>query len=153
MEYKQDNKGRFVKVGAIIWTIDPENNPRFLIRHNKPFSGYNDEWTIIFGNVEEREDEKEAVLREAREEFGLKKVSYEVVNLDYEIEFEGKQGKTVIHFYAVRIPNVDTKIVINKESIGYDWMLLDKVKGVMQYEDEKKAFDILVTNYLPTSGK
>lgn len=153
MEYKQDDKGRFVKVGVIMWTIDPENKPRFLIRHSKPFNGYGDEWTIIFGNVEKREDEKEAVLREAREEFGLEEALYETVNLNYEIEFEGKQGKTVIHFYAVRIPNIDTKIVINEESIGYDWMLLDKVKGVMQYEDEKKAFDILVTNYLPTSGK
>lgn len=153
MEYKQDNKGRFVKVGVLVWTIDPEGKARFLIRHNKPFDGREDEWTITFGNVERGEDEMEAALREAREEFGLKEALYETVNLGYKIEFEGKQGKTVIHFYAVKVPSIGTKIVLNEESIGYDWMLFDKVKEAMQYEDEKKAFDILVTNHLPVSDK
>lgn len=34
------------KVAAIVWTIDPEGERRFLLRHNKPFDGYEDEWTI-----------------------------------------------------------------------------------------------------------
>ena len=43
------------KVAVIIWTIDPESQIRILLRHNKPFNGYEDEWTITFGNVEEDE--------------------------------------------------------------------------------------------------
>lgn len=144
MVYKQDDKGRFVKVAVIIWTIDPENTPRFLMRHNKPFNDYDDEWTITFGNVEEGESESSAVVREVSEEFNVDKFDGEPTNLEYNIEYEGKKGKTAIHFFAVKLPDIDTKIVLNEESIGYDWMKIEKVKEVMQYDDEKKAFDRLI---------
>ena len=71
MQYKKDSKGRSLKIGVIVWTVDPEGNPRFLLRHNKPFNGYEDEWTITFGNVEEGESVKVAAEREPKEEFGL----------------------------------------------------------------------------------
>lgn len=143
MIYKKDLKGRFLKVGVIVWTIDPEDKPRFLIRHNKPFNGYDDEWTISFGNVEVDEAEENASLRESTEEFGLGKAD-NVQNLDYEIEFRGKKGKTVIKFFAVKLKDINAKIVLNEESIGYDWMTIDKVREVMQHDDEKKAFDVLM---------
>lgn len=142
MTYKKDSKGRFLKVGVIVWTIDPEGKPRFLIRHNKPFNGYEDEWTISFGNVEEGEVEEKAALRESTEEFSLDKAD-NVQNLDYEIEFNGKKGRMVIKFFAVKLKDINAKIVLNEESIGYDWMTINKVKEVMQHDDEKKAFDVL----------
>ena len=61
------------KVAAIVWTIDPEGNKRFLLRHNKPFDGYEDEWTITFGDIENNESLEEAAIRETREEFGISK--------------------------------------------------------------------------------
>lgn len=143
MEYKKDKKGRQLKIGAIVWTIDPEGVPRFLIRHNKPFDGYDDEWTISFGNVETTETEKEAALREPKEEYGISDVE-EIKDLSYEIEFEGKRGLTVIKFFSIKLKDIDVKITLNEESIGYDWMTIDKVKEVMQHDDEKKAFDILI---------
>lgn len=152
MAYKQDDKGRSVKVGVIVWTIDPESTPRFLMRHNKPFNGYDDEWTITFGNVEEGESDDSAAVREASEEFSIDKFEGDPINLDYDVEFEGKKGKTVIHFFAVKVPNIDEKIIPNEESIGYDWMKIEKVKEVMQYEDEKKSFDKLIEK-LPKTGK
>lgn len=42
MDYKKDDSNRFIKVGVIVWTVDPDGNYRFLIRHNKPFNGYED---------------------------------------------------------------------------------------------------------------
>lgn len=148
MEYKKDAKGRHLKVGVIVWTIDPEDKPRFLIRHNKPFNGYDDEWTISFGNVEVNETEEETAIREPREEFGIKKVE-EIKDLSYEVEFTGKRGLTVIKFFAIKLEDIDVTITLNEESIGFDWMTIDKVKEMMQHEDEKKAFDILMkTNAL-----
>lgn len=143
MEYEKDSQGRFLKAGVIVWTIDPEGKPRFLIRHNRPFDGYEDEWTISFGNVETNEAEENTALRESEEEFGLGKAN-NVQNLNYEIEFTDKRGKTVIKFFAIRLKDINTKIVLNEESIGYDWMTISKVKKVMQHDDEKKAFDILI---------
>lgn len=130
------------KVAAIVWTIDPEGNRRFLLRHNKPFNGHEDEWTIIFGDIENGENPKDAAKREAAEEFSLN--NFEVItDLNYKIEFEGKHGPTEAHFVAIKVKYIDAKIVLNEESIGYDWMKLEKVKKVMKHEDEKKAFDLI----------
>lgn len=130
------------KVAAIVWTIDPEGNRRFLLRHNKPFDGYDDEWTITFGDIENNENIEEAAEREASEEFGISKFE-EIKNLKYKIEFEGKHGPTEAHFIALKIRNLDVPITLNEESIGYDWMLMDKVKKLMHHDDEKKAFDLI----------
>ena len=130
------------KVAVIIWTIDPEENKRFLLRHNKPFNGHEDEWTITFGDIEENEELEQAAKREASEEFGISEIE-EIKNLSYKIEFEGKHGSTEAHFISLKIAELNIPIILNEESIGYDWVLLEKVKEVMKHEDEKKAFELI----------
>lgn len=130
------------KVAVIVWTIDPEGTKRFLLRHNKPFDGYEDEWTITFGDIEPSESQENAAKREVSEEFGINDFE-EVKNLNYKIEFEGKHGPTEAYFVALKVKNIAIQIILNEESIGYDWMLLEKVKEVMKHEDEKKAFDLI----------
>jgi len=130
------------KVAVIVWTIDPEGNRRFLLRHNKPFDGYEDEWTITFGDIEGEESFEEAASRETREEFGINEFK-EIKNLNYKIEFEGKHGLTEAHFVSLRVKSLDAPITLNEESIGYDWMPIENVKELMKHEDEKKAFDLI----------
>lgn len=126
------------KVAVIVWTIDPERNKRFLLRHNKPFNGYEDEWTIAFGNVENNESAEQAAKREASEEYGITEFE-EIKNLNYKIEFEGKNGPTEVHFFSLRVKNINIKVTLNEESIGYDWMLLEKAMEIMKHDDEKAA--------------
>lgn len=130
------------KIAVIVWTVDPEGNKRYLLRHNKPFDGYEDEWTIAFGDIEPSESQEDAAKREVSEEFGISDFK-EAKNLSYKIEFEGKHGPTEAHFVALKVKNIAIQIILNEENIGYDWMLLDKVKKVMKHEDEKKAFDLI----------
>ncbi|SRR5258708_3353480 len=122
------------KVAVIVWTTDPEGQKRFLLRHNKPFNEYEDEWTITFGGVEENETNEVAAKREIFEEYAIKDLE-EIKDLNYSV------GN--IYFFAIKIKNLDIKIILNEESIGYDWMLLDKVLEVMQHNDEKKAFKLI----------
>jgi len=135
------------KVAVIVYTKDPEGNWRFLLRHNKPFNGYDDEWTVTFGTIENDEDKKEAAIREAKEEFGIIEDFIEVTDLDYTISYEGKHGETLVHFFACKLGSLDSKIILNEESIGYDWMKIEKVKEVMQHEDEKEAFNLLLQGF------
>jgi ADP-ribose pyrophosphatase YjhB (NUDIX family) len=131
------------KVGVILWTIDPEGNVRFLLRHNKPFDGYDDEWTICFGSVEDGEDISNAAKREANEEYGV--AAYETEqDLEYSISYEGKYGPTIIHFLALKASSIDIPITLNEESIGYDWMTLLQARQCMQHEDEYKALALCV---------
>jgi ADP-ribose pyrophosphatase YjhB (NUDIX family) len=141
----KDATGRVLKVGIIIYTIDPEKQVRFLLRHSKPFNGYDDEWTVAFGTVEDGTDLMAEAIREAGEEFGIKEFLVRT-NLEYEIEFTGKHGVSVIHFFALKAANLEVPVVLNEESIGYDWMKLDTVLAAMIHDDEKdaiwKAYDI-----------
>lgn len=130
------------KVAVIVWTVDPEGNKRFLLRHNKPFNGYGDEWTVTFGGVENGEDLEKTAKREISEEYGIKEIK-EIKNLNYKVEFEGKNGPGEAHFFAIKVKDINIQIILNEESIGYDWMKLEKVVEVMQYEDEKKAFELI----------
>lgn len=63
--------------------------------------------------------------------------------MDYKIEFDGKHGLAEAHFVVLKVKNLDIPITLNEESIGYDWMLIEKVKKVMKHTDEKKAFDLV----------
>lgn len=129
------------KVAVIVYTKDPEENYRFLLRHNKPFDEREDEWTILFGTVEEMETYEETVKREVEEEYGIKKIE-KIRDLEYVI----KTDDLDIHFFSIKVKDINTKICLNEESIGYDWMLIEDVKKIMKYSDEKRAFDILVDN-------
>ena len=122
------------KVAVIVWTIDSDGNKRYLLRHNKPFNGYNNEWTVAFGTVEDGESNEEAAKREIFEEYAVSDFE-KIKDLNYSVEN--------ISFFAVKIKDIDIKIILNEESIGYDWMKIEKVKEVMQHDDEKKAFDLI----------
>lgn len=136
-------KMKHKKIAVIVWTTDPEANKRFLLRHNKPFNGYQDEWTIVFGDIESNETFEDAAKREVFEEFGIREIK-EIKNLNYKIEFEEKHESTEVHFVSIKVEDINSKIILNEESIGYDWMVLDKVKKIMRHEDEKQAFDLII---------
>lgn len=125
-------------VAVVVWTIDPENKKRYLLRHNKPFAGYEDEWTLCFGGVEPGEAALEAAVREVREEYGIE--DYEAVqDLNYSIEWDEHGRREVARFFAVRVADISSRIVLDDESIGYDWMTLQDALNIMKYEDESKS--------------
>ncbi len=127
-----------MKIASIVWTIDPNGEKRFLIRHNRPFDGYDDEWTILFGNVDEGEKPEQAAIREVSEEYGIFDIS-SVKNLNYSLENKDKGRVTVIHFFSMRVESIDIPIQLNNESIGYDWMTLENAVASMRYDDESIA--------------
>lgn len=133
------------KVAVVIWAIDPKNQKRVLLRHNKPFNGYEDEWTITFGNIEIGEEMSETAIREIQEELGISKENIlEVKNLNYDIKYDSKKhGLTQIKFFGIKVKDINVKIVLNEESIGYDWKTLKEAKNIMKHADESKSLDLI----------
>lgn len=138
-----DDQGRRVRIGVILWTIDPEGMPRFFLRHNRPFNGHHDEWNMIFGSVEPDEAIIPAVSREVSEEAGVTLPESDVQDLGYSLEYSAFHGPTIIHFYAVKAPSIDAPIRLNEESIGYDWALIDRVEQLVPYAEQVEAFRIV----------
>lgn len=130
------------KVAVIVWTLDPIGEKRFLLRHNKPFDGYSDEWTLVFGNIELEETILECAKRETKEEFGISDFKT-IKDLKHKIDFTGKHGSTEIHFVSLELENIDVSITLNEESIGYDWMTKNTARENMKHKDEAKALDLV----------
>lgn len=130
------------KIAIIVWCIDPEDNRRYLLRHNKPFDGYEDEWTVVFGSLENNEDQTKAVIRELKEEFYINK--FKGLNqLNYKSEYQGKHGNTEVFWWSAQVENIDIKVILNEESIGYDWVLEKDLDKYVKKQDELKAFTYL----------
>ena len=130
------------KIASIVWTIDPNGERRFLIRHNRPFDGYDDEWTILFGNVDEGERPEQAAVREVSEEYGIFDVT-SVRNLNYNIKYGDRGQATIIEFFSMRVASIDSRVQLNNESIGYDWMTLEKAVASMRHDDESIALTMV----------
>jgi 8-oxo-dGTP pyrophosphatase MutT (NUDIX family) len=127
---------KIIKVGCIVWGIDPQNNPRFLLRHNKPFDNFHkDEWAYCFGTVEANELPRVAAIREVGEEFGITTFS-EVIDLQSPIKTNGRRGPRITYFFAFKVDDIELPIKLNEESIGYDWLTLDKAREIISHKDE-----------------
>ena len=124
-------------VAVIVYTLDPEGNKRFLLRHNKPFDGYDDEWTLCFGGIEADEQPIDAAVREAQEEYGLEGPII-ATDLKYSVDWQDEKTNTTkrAHFFVVKVQDISVKVVLNEESIGYDWMLIEDAVERMKYADE-----------------
>jgi len=139
----KNEQGERVRVGVIVWVLDPEGNVRYFLRHNKPFNGYRDEWNMIFGSVEPDENIHEAVIREVKEESNLTVTDASVHDLEYSLRYTAANGPTVIHFFGVKALSIDERVTLNEESIGYDWAVLEEVQRHVPYQEQVKAFELL----------
>ncbi len=135
-----DNQGRGLKVGVVVYGIDPTGLIRFLMRHNKPYDGkHNDEWTFVWGGIEQSETVEQSAAREVAEEFGITK-NVTISLSPATTEFTGLHGLYFVQFCIARVDNIEIPVSLNEESIGYDWMLYeDACKHIRPHE--KVIFD------------
>lgn len=127
---------------VVVWTVDPEGVLRFLLRHNKPFDGYDDEWTVCFGGIEEGESPKDAAIREASEEYGITEYK-NILDLNYSVTWDGNNIQKKAHFFAIELADISAKIMLDEESIGYDWVVYEEAIKLMKYDDEWKALTMV----------
>lgn len=126
-------------IGVIVWTIDPNNNKRYLIRHNKPFDGYPDEWNFVYGHIEKNESEIEAAQREVSEEFGLSLSKKDLNPIDYTISKSFETHITQIIYFSTKLDNINISICLNEESIGFDWVLENELSKKLIHKEQFRA--------------
>jgi 8-oxo-dGTP pyrophosphatase MutT (NUDIX family) len=139
-----DKNGYRVRIGVIVWTVDPEGVKRYFIRHNKPFDGHYDEWNMIFGSVEPEEDLSSAAIREVHEESGIIIEQTALTDLHYSLSYIATAGPTIIHFFSAKVRSIDAPVSLNEESIGYDWATIDDVSQRVPYTEQVEAFTLIV---------
>ena len=128
------------RVGIVVWTIDPEGTMRFLLRHNKPFGEHSDEWNVFYGTLEPNELMIDAAIRELREESGIIISKDSVVSLEKELSYSTPTYTATINYFSVMLPSIDQEIILNEESIGYDWVTWSDLKRIIKYQEQISIF-------------
>lgn len=106
-------------VAAII-----ERSGRFLFGkrspHKRSAPGY---WCPISGRVEPGESQADAVVREVREETGLRVVAVEKVG-----ECDTHDGSALIHWWRVRLEGEAPARLANDEHTELAWVTLEEMR-------------------------
>jgi 8-oxo-dGTP pyrophosphatase MutT (NUDIX family) len=97
------------------------------------------QWNFPKGNIESGENEKEAALREAREETGLNNF---IIIEDFKEKIEyyyKKRGETVhkevIYFLA---ETDETDIKLSFEHKGYTWLNFDQALNLVSFDNSRE---------------
>jgi 8-oxo-dGTP pyrophosphatase MutT (NUDIX family) len=115
-----------------------QNNEQFLLLHRNN----EDIWECPKGHIEERENHKEAIVRELFEETGieifdiLSKIG--VLTFEFISKKTGKQKRRDITYYHVKTNILDVKI--SSEHNDFKWLNKEDLMSTLQFDDIKDLF-------------
>jgi 8-oxo-dGTP pyrophosphatase MutT (NUDIX family) len=120
--------------GAVIF-LKEEKEVKYLLLHYE-YKG--DFWDFVKGNAEEGESEKETIIREAREEAGVKDLRF-VEGFRKKISyFYRKEGKLVSKQVVFLLAETKTKdIKLSYEHAGYEWLGYEKALERVTFKNSK----------------
>lgn len=123
-----------VSAGAIIFRKEGKNT-LYLILHYE--SGH---WDFVKGKIEEKENEKETVIREAEEEAGLKDLSLIETFREKLSYFYKKEGETVYKEVIFLLAETRTKeIKLSYEHKGFKWLSYEEALKQLTYDNAKNV--------------
>ena len=120
--------------GAVVFIANPE--PEYLLLHYT--AGH---WDFPKGNIEAGETEKQAAVREIREETGITDVEF-IEGFRHIISYRYRKGKRLVNKEVVLFLGVTKTrdVTISHEHIGFAWKSYD---GAMQQLTFKNAKNLL----------
>lgn len=126
------------KISAVVLATDPANELRVLLRKNSPFNGSLEEWNVIYGHIDNNETSLACAIREIEEEVGI--CVEVVVDSGYKIAKTFSDNKHItITYYWVQLQEISKSIILNEESIGYQWARLADVEMLISDPDQASA--------------
>lgn len=120
-------------IGAVIFRID-YNEKKYLLLHYG--AGH---WDFVKGHVEGDETEHETLIREVREETGIRD-AHLLKGFHEEIKYEfRRRNDTVYKKVIFYILETETKnVVISHEHVDYKWLNYDDSMKLLTFENAKK---------------
>ncbi len=124
------------KVQVIVFRKN-NGNIEFLLLRRIPKKGRF--WQPVTGGIEERETKKEAVIREVREETGVKKI-IKIIEKVYHLKLEG-DGSDEYVFGVEILPdaNISLKENIYPEHDKYKWYKFEKALSMLRWPGNKEG--------------
>lgn len=118
----------------------PENNGEYLLLKRSKQNSSSGHWTFPGGKIEENENEREATIRELKEETGL---AGEIKQHGEPYIGEGELGYWKIFPFHVEVESREVRL--DYEHSEYKWLSLDKLRDhdTMGQLKSLKALDII----------
>jgi len=143
--YIKTNKYR-PAIFVVVHKIDKRSNkPLYLLlKRKKHWKG----WEFTKGGVEKGETEKETLLREIKEECGLKILKikkYQIMGkYKYPTSFKKRPGfiGQTYSLYSAQVEEGKVKID-KREHSGFKWLDFSDAKKIITYNDQKKCLGIV----------
>ncbi len=118
--------------GIVLYRED-SGKKLFLLLHYP--SGH---WDFVKGRIEKGEQEKEAAIREAREETGITDIEFIdgfEEKIHYTYQYDGKQVKKEVVFFLGKTKTSD--VTISDEHLDHVWLEYDLAYSKTTYQNAK----------------
>ncbi|MBN1502340.1 NUDIX domain-containing protein [Candidatus Woesearchaeota archaeon] len=125
------------KSAAAVVFYEKNKKKEFLLLHYS--LGH---WGFPKGHIEEGETEEQALLREIKEETGLKKVEI-IPGFKEKTEYFYRNKKELIHKEVVfmLVKSMSQKITLSFEHIGYKWLEYEDAINKLTFENTKNMLE------------
>lgn len=99
-------------------------------------------WQPITGGIDSGEKNEVAALREVEEETGIRSLG-DVLDLDYEFEFETRDGRAIERVYALEAPSVSAIRLSSQEHDEYRWCSFGEAEELLKFESNRYGLHLL----------
>jgi 8-oxo-dGTP pyrophosphatase MutT (NUDIX family) len=133
-EWNKMNK----KIMAIIYS----DKNKFLLLRTNPKCLKVDEWFVVTGSIEKKEEKEEAVKREVLEETGLKIL--EIKKTEFSSDYEWPIGSGKIHHETIFLVKVKQDLPkLSGEHLDFKWLNKKEFINQVDWKDKKELRKIL----------
>lgn len=126
--------------GAVVVFISQDGKPEYLLLHYT--AGH---WDFPKGNIEAGETEKEAAVREIREETGITDVEF-VEGFQQVISYRYRKARRLVDkqvvFFSARTRTRDIRI--SHEHVGFAWKDYDDAMRQLTFRNAKSVLEAAV---------
>ena len=119
--------------GAVVFYMEGTAEPEYLLLHYT--AGH---WDFPKGNIEAGESEKQAAIREIREETGITDIEF-LDSFRMKIEYKYRHGRRLVQKEVVLfLAQTHTRqVTISHEHIGFAWKKFDDAMQQLTYRNAK----------------
>lgn len=129
-------------VFVVVYSIKGKEIKYLVLKRKYHWRG----WEFPKGGIDKGESEKQAAIREAREETGTKILS--VKNMGFKGEYKYKKSFSDRPFFTGQTFSLyaaESKIgkvsIDKKEHSGYKWLVFEKARKKLTWQNQKKSLD------------
>ncbi|MEM2089976.1 MAG: NUDIX domain-containing protein [Candidatus Pacearchaeota archaeon] len=123
--------------GAIVFR--KSTNIKYLLLYRAPHENFKSLWDFPRGNVEEGENEKQAAIREIKEETGITDLKFYNFKSSFQFfyKFKGELIKKYVIYLLAETSRQDVKL--SHEHQNYKWATFEEALELLTHENSKES--------------